>query len=227
MNSKEYAVIVAGGKGRRFGSNVPKQFVELNGKPVLMHTIDAFDQYKKGISIILVLPEEDFPVWKSLCTTYKFEREIVVVPGGSSRFQSVRNGLAAISGDGLVAIHDGVRPLITPDIIATSFQAAATHGAAIAAVDMKESLREVDANGSQAVDRSRYKLIQTPQTFKVFVVKEAYETDEDPTLTDDASVVEKSGYKIFLFEGSYENIKITTASDLILAQALLQSRQNG
>lgn len=227
MNSREYAVIVAGGKGRRFGSNVPKQFVELNGKPVLMHTIDAFDQYNQSIAIILVLPEEDIPVWEALCATYKFKREVEVVTGGSSRFESVRNGLAAIAGDGLVAIHDGVRPLVTSEIIATSFQSAAIHGAAIAAVDMKESLRLVDATGSQAVDRSRYKLIQTPQTFKVSLVKEAYKMDYDPTLTDDASVVEKIGYKIFLFEGSYENIKITTAGDLILAQAVLQSRQNG
>lgn len=226
MNSKEYALIVAGGKGRRFGSNVPKQFVELNGMPVLMHTIDAFYQYDNRISIILVLPEEDIPAWQSLCVTYDFKRDVVVVAGGSSRFQSVRNGLAAIAGDGLVAIHDGVRPLITPDIIATSFRVAVDHGAAIAAVDMKESLRMINTTGSQAVDRSLYKLVQTPQTFRVSLVKQAYEIDEDPTLTDDASVVEKSGYKIFLFEGNYENIKITTAGDLILAQAVLQSRQN-
>lgn len=226
MNSKEYAVIVAGGKGRRFGSNIPKQFVELNGKPVLMHTIDAFYQYDNSISIILVLPEEDIHDWQSLCTTYKFKKDVAVVAGGSSRFLSVRNGLAAIDGDGLVAIHDGVRPLVTPDIIATSFRAAGDHGAAIAAVDLKESLRMINTTDSQAVDRSSYKLIQTPQTFRISLVKQAYEMDEDTTLTDDASVVEKSGYKIFLFEGSYENIKITTAGDLILAQALLGFRQN-
>lgn len=226
MNSKEYALIVAGGKGSRFGGGIPKQFVALQGLPVLMHTLEAFYRYNEDIAIVLVLPEADFNTWHSLCAKYQFTRPITLQSGGQSRFQSVRRGLTKISEDGLVAIHDGVRPLVSTDIIARSFQCARQHRSAIAAVDLKESLRTVTPAGTHAVDRSAYKLIQTPQTFRVSMVKQAYELDEDSTLTDDASVVEKHGDSVFLYEGSYDNIKITTEGDLILAEAVLRSRQH-
>jgi len=225
MNSKEYALIVAGGKGTRMESKIPKQFLELNGLPVLMHTILAFYRYSKKITVILVLPEEDIAMWESLCVRHNFTHPLILQKGGETRFQSVRNGLKKIEEDGLVAIHDGVRPMITENIIATSFQLATVHHAAIAAVPLKESIRMVNPDHTKAVDRSKFRLIQTPQTFEVSLIKEAYEMKEDTSLTDDASVAEKSGNTIFLFEGSYDNIKITTADDLIIAEALMKARQ--
>lgn len=224
MNFKEYALIVAGGKGTRIKSNVPKQFLELNGKPVLLHTLEAFYRYSEKINVILVLPEDDFETWKLICKKYQFTKNIVLQKGGDSRFQSVKNGLAKMEGDGLVAIHDGVRPLVSEDIIGASFRLAAVHQSAVAAVRLKESIRMTDQDNTKAVDRSRFRLIQTPQTFHVSLIKKAYETKEDPSLTDDASVAERSGHTISLFEGSYENIKITTQEDLIIAEALLNTR---
>ena len=223
MNSKEYALIVAGGKGTRIKSKTPKQFLVLDGLPVLMHTILAFYRYSEKISIILVLPEDDMATWKSLCKQYNFRHNPALQKGGETRFQSVKNGLEKIEGDGLVAIHDGVRPLVSENIIATSFRLAAVHQSAIAAVHLKESIRITDQDSTKAVDRSRFRLIQTPQTFKVSIIKKAYEIMEDLSLTDDASVAERAGHTISLFEGSYENIKITTSEDLIVAEALLKA----
>ena len=224
MEYKKYALIVAGGKGTRIKSKVPKQFLNLHGKPVLLHTLEAFYRYSEKINIILVLPEDDFETWKLICEKYKFTKTIFLQKGGESRFQSVKNGLAKIEGEGLVAIHDGVRPLVSEYIIGASFRLAAVHESAVAAVRLKESIRMTDQDNTKAVDRSRYRLIQTPQTFHVQLIKKAYEIKEDPSLTDDASVAEKSGHIISLFEGSYENIKITTPDDLIVAEALLTSR---
>jgi 2-C-methyl-D-erythritol 4-phosphate cytidylyltransferase len=224
MNLKEYAIIVAGGKGTRMKSVVPKQFLELNGMPVLMHTINAFYRYSSNIQIILVLPESDMESWRSLCVKYNFLKPVMIQKGGDSRFQSVKNGLQLIQEDGLVAIHDGVRPLVHEDIIGASFRLAAVHQSAVAAVRLKESIRVTDQDHTKAVDRSKYRLIQTPQTFHVKLIKEAYDSKEDPSLTDDASVAEKAGHTISLFEGSYENIKITTAEDLIVAEALLKTK---
>jgi len=222
---KEYALIVAGGKGTRMKRKVPKQFLELDGVPVLMHTIEAFYRYKDDIAIILVLPADDFATWEMLCDRHQFHKPLILQRGGDSRFQSVRNGLDRIAGDGLVAIHDGVRPLVQEDIIGASFRLAAVHQSAVAAVRLKESIRITDQDTTKALDRSRFRLIQTPQTFRVDLIKKAYALKEDDTLTDDASVAERAGHAISLFEGSYENIKITTAEDLIVAEALLRSRK--
>ncbi|GAB1444899.1 MAG: 2-C-methyl-D-erythritol 4-phosphate cytidylyltransferase [Cyclobacteriaceae bacterium] len=224
MNQKEYALIVAGGKGTRIKSKLPKQFLELNGKPILLHTVEAFIRYSKNIPIILVLPEDDFPIWRSICARFHFDRPILLQMGGETRFQSVKRGLDLINGDGLVAIHDGVRPLVSEDIIAASFHLAAVHKTAVAAVRLKESIRMTDIDATKAMDRSRFRLIQTPQTFDVNLIKQAYKIKEDLSLTDDASVAEKSGHSISLFEGSYRNIKITTEEDLIVAEALLHSK---
>lgn len=226
LTPTEYALIVAGGKGTRIKSSLPKQFLELNGRPVLLHTIDAFLRYSKDISIILVLPEDDFKLWQSICEKYQFNHPVTVQKGGTSRFQSVRNGLNRIEGGGLVAIHDGVRPLVNTDTIATSFKLAVTNQSAVAAVSLKESIRMMEENSTKAMDRSQFKLIQTPQTFQVSLIKKAYQMDEDSTLTDDASVAERAGHPISLFEGSYENIKITTAEDLVVAEALMKARFN-
>lgn len=225
MNTAEYAIIVAGGKGTRIKSALPKQFLELNGLPILMHTINAFQRYSKNISVILVLPEDDFETWKSLCIKHNFTAKLILQKGGDTRFQSVKNGLEKIEGDGLVAIHDGVRPLVSEDIIGASYRLASVHKTAVAAVRLKESLRMTDQDNTKSVDRSKFRLIQTPQTFEVGLIKKAYQIKDDPTLTDDASVAERAGNTISLFEGSYENIKITTQEDLIIAQALLHARK--
>jgi len=217
-------LIVAGGKGTRIKSSIPKQFLELNGTPILIHTLNAFIRYSSQIKIILVLPEDDMQIWKELSVKHNFNYPITIQAGGDSRFQSVKRGLEKIAGDGLVAIHDGVRPLISEDIIGASFRLAAVHSTAVAAVRLKESIRMTDMDSTRAMDRSRFRLIQTPQTFDVALIRKAYEEKEDASLTDDASVAEKAGHIISLFEGSYENIKITTQEDLIVAEALLNAR---
>lgn len=221
---KEFALIVAGGKGTRIKSKTPKQFIELNGLPILMHTINAFLRYSNTITIILVLPESDFEIWNSLCRKHTFTKDIILQKGGETRFQSVRNGLELINQAGLVAIHDGVRPLVSEDMIGASFRLAAVHQSAVAAVRLKESIRMTDQDTTIAVDRSRFRLIQTPQTFSVDLIKKSYQTKEDTSLTDDASVAERSGHTISLFEGSYENIKITTPEDLVIAESLLKQK---
>lgn len=225
MNNNEYALIVAGGKGTRIKSKVPKQFLDLDGLPILMHTINAFYKYSPAIKMVLVLPEDDFPLWEELCLLHDYHKPLILEKGGETRFQSVKKGLAKIETDGLVAIHDGVRPLVSEDIIGASFRLAAVHGSAVAAVRLKESLRMTDQDNIKAVDRSKFRLIQTPQTFSVELIKKAYELKEDVSLTDDASVAEKAGHTISLFEGSYENIKITTSEDLVIAEALLTSKK--
>lgn len=225
MNQIEYALIVAGGKGTRIKSVVPKQFLELDGIPVILHTLKAFIRYSAQIKIVLVLPQDDMPIWEKIRAQFQFTHPVDVRIGGDTRFQSVRNGLDAIEGPGLVAIHDGVRPLVSEDIIGASFRLAAVHGSAVAAVRLKESIRVTDPDTTRAVDRSKFRLIQTPQTFDVKLIKDAYRSKEDPSLTDDASVAERAGHTISLFEGSYENIKITTPEDLVVATALLAARK--
>ncbi|MGK7396255.1 MAG: 2-C-methyl-D-erythritol 4-phosphate cytidylyltransferase [Candidatus Cyclobacteriaceae bacterium M3_2C_046] len=220
MQEIQYALIVAGGKGTRMGLELPKQYIKVGKLPILMHTINAFYQYSNDIRIILVLPESDLNTWKELCRQFHFNIPVILQKGGKSRFQSVKNGLGCISTSGLVAIHDGVRPFIRKDLIAASFNIASLHGNAVAAVRLKESIRIIDKDGTQAIDRSRFRLIQTPQTFRVNLIKSAYETEEDQSLTDDASVLEKMGERISLFEGDYANIKITTPEDLKIAEIL-------
>jgi 2-C-methyl-D-erythritol 4-phosphate cytidylyltransferase len=224
LKKKEYAVIVAGGKGTRLKSSIPKQFLELCGKPILLHTIEAFHSYSKEITIILVLPPSDLRTWSDIVKKFSFRIPVVLQEGGDTRFQSVKKGLEKIDGDGLVAIHDGVRPLVNSSIIATAFRIASAQGTAVAAVGLKESIRVIDNDVTRSVDRSKYRLIQTPQTFDVALIRNAYQCNEDPSLTDDASVAEKAGHKITLFEGSYENIKVTTPEDLLIAEALMKSK---
>ncbi len=224
MNATEHALIVAGGKGTRIKSSVPKQFIELNGKPVLLYTVEAFYRYSENINIVLVLPEDDFETWSHITKKYDFNKKVVLQKGGDTRFQSVQNGLDKIEGGGLVAIHDGVRPLVSPDIIGASFRLAAVHKTAVAAVRLKESIRMTDQDNTKAMDRSKFRIIQTPQTFDLQLIKNAYQIKEDASLTDDASVAERAGHVISLFEGSYDNIKITTAEDLIIAEALLANK---
>jgi 2-C-methyl-D-erythritol 4-phosphate cytidylyltransferase len=213
----EYVIIVAGGIGTRMKSNIPKQFLLLNGLPILMHTITAFKDYR----ITLVLPEDQHSYWQGLCKQHNFNYAHDIISGGVTRFQSVSNGLKNIPDEGKVAIHDGVRPLVTKDIIKNSFELAGEHGNAITAIPLKDSIRKVSIKSNKAVDRTNYRLIQTPQTFDITLIKKAYQTTESSLFTDDASVLEKDGHKIHLFEGSPRNIKITTPEDIKIAEALI------
>src|SRR5690349_21612999 len=189
-----------------------------------MHTIQAFLRYSQNTQIILVLPEDDFETWSTLCKKHNFTTKLILQKGGDTRFQSVKKGLEKIEGNGLVAIHDGVRPLVSEDIIGASYRLAAVHQSAVAAVRLKESIRMTDQDNTKAMDRSKFRLIQTPQTFQVNLIRKAYQIKDDPSLTDDASVAERSGHIISLFEGSYENIKITTQEDLVIAEALMNAK---
>ena len=218
---KKYAIIVAGGSGSRMKSDLPKQFIEIGGLPILMHTLKKFKDADADIELILVLPESQFEFWKELCKTHSVFMKTIphqLVAGGNSRFQSGKNGLDVIENEGLVAIHDGVRPFVSVEIIKESFKIAEEKGTAVASVASKDSVR---VNG-QAIDRATVRLIQTPQTFQVSIIKKAFETEELAIFTDDASVAEHAGFTINLIEGSYENIKITTPEDLLWAEVLLR-----
>lgn len=218
----QYAIIVAGGTGSRMQRDKPKQFIELAGKPILMHTIERFYTYHPDIRIVVVLPEDQLQVWKELCKEHGFNIFHLTVAGGSTRFQSVKNGLELVHGEAVVAVHDGVRPFVTPEIIAEAFEVAGEKGSAVVAVSPKDSIRELTEEGSRAVPRTRYKLVQTPQCFRAEILQEAYKQPEQDYFTDDASVVEGIGIGITLVEGSYANIKITTPEDLLLAEVLIK-----
>jgi 2-C-methyl-D-erythritol 4-phosphate cytidylyltransferase len=220
-----FAIIVAGGSGSRMKSETPKQFIPLGNKPVLMLTVSRFLNLSREVQIILVLPAHEIQTWDNLCNTYSFDqKKIKTVAGGTSRFHSVKNGLAAIDQqDGLVAIHDGVRPFVTREMIEAGYTQAAALGNAITAVALKESIRKVGKDGSKAKNRNYYKLVQTPQTFQLRAIRSAYMQAESALFTDDAAVAEYAGQEIFLMNGAYENIKITTPEDLILAEAFLRN----
>lgn len=219
----KYALIVAGGKGLRMGTDLPKQFLPIGGKPVLMHTLEAFYRYSSKIQLILVLPHSQQDYWRELCAKYDFTLPHRVADGGETRFHSVKNGLAVIQEDGLVAVHDGVRPFVSQDVIARCYELAETGKAVVPVVGVVETVRQINENGSVTVDRERYKLVQTPQTFDVGLLKKAYEQSYTSAFTDDASVVEALGVSVCLTEGNRENVKITTPFDLKLAEFLLGS----
>lgn len=219
---KKYALIVAGGKGLRMGAELPKQFLPLgDGKPVLMYTLEAFHSYDPQIEIILVLPEEQQSFWNNLCKERRFTLPHIIASGGETRFHSVRNGLACIKEEGLVGVHDGVRPFVSTEVIARCYAAAATNKAAIPVVEIVETMRYLTPPTSKTVNRNEYRLVQTPQVFDVSLLKEAYSQQYTPLFTDDASVVEAMGIAVTLVQGNRENIKITTPFDLKIATILI------
>jgi len=218
-----YVVIVAGGSGKRMGAEVPKQFLELAGRPVLMHTIERFKSFSNSIEIITVLPENQLRYWIDLQKKHSFSILHTLVRGGSNRFNSVKNGLKFVNSPGLVAIHDGVRPFVNIDTIKRCFETAERLGNAIPAISPTESLRILTESGSLPVNRFNVKQIQTPQVFNAGLIKKAYQQQYSEDFTDDATVLEKKGEKINLIEGNRENIKITNPEDLLISAALLQS----
>ena len=224
MNKERYAIIVAGGRGLRMGEELPKQFLPLGGKPVLMRTLELFEG--EVSRIILVLPEDHIPFWKELCQKYHFTLPHTVALGGETRFHSVRSGLSHLPQAGLVAVHDGVRPLASRALIRRSFEEAKRSGAALPACPVTDSLRlRQDEGKSEAVDRSRYVTVQTPQTFDLGRLQRAYEQAYSPLFTDDASVYEAASLgSITLVAGEETNIKLTTPRDLLLAELLLREK---
>ena len=214
----DYVIIVAGGKGLRMGTDIPKQFLPIGGLPVLMRTIIRFNDCG-GMRIIVVLPREQQDYWRQLCGKYSFSIDIAVADGGPTRFHSVRNGLSLIppEAQGVVGVHDGVRPFVSSDVIRRCYDAARTCGAAIPVTSVVETLRHVQAGRSVTVPRSEYVSVQTPQTFGIPLLKKAYRQPYSDAFTDDASVVERLGTAITLVEGSRANIKITTPADLAMA----------
>lgn len=218
---KQSVIIVAGGKGERMNSAIPKQFLEIGGKLVLMHTLEAFHRYDKTLKIILVLPETQFVFWEELCRKHAFAISHQAIAGGTTRFYSVKNGLQAVEEPGLVAVHDGVRPLVSRETIERCFTAAEASGAAVPVIDLVDSIRQISGDDSVAVDRNLFKLVQTPQVFDVELLKNAYQQEFSPAFTDDASVVEALGHKVRLVEGNRENIKITTEFDLKIVETFL------
>lgn len=219
---KKYVIVVAGGKGLRMGGEIPKQFLPIQGKPVLMRTLEAFYTYDNQIELIVVLPVAQQDYWKQLCAQYDFVLPHRIADGGETRFHSVRNGLRLVGEEGLVGVHDGVRPFVSQEVIAACYETAAVKKAVIPVVDMVETIRHLLADGqSETVSRDRYKLVQTPQVFTCDVLKRAYTQTYIPAFTDDASVVEALGISVCMVKGNRENIKLTTPFDLKVAEVLI------
>ena len=220
---KKYAIIVAGGKGLRMNAELPKQFIPVNGKPLLMYTLEAFFRYDSEIELILVLPAAQQEYWHSICRQYEFSLSHKIVDGGETRFHSVRNGLALVpdAPESLVAVHDGVRPFVSQKTISEAFDCAEKYGTAVPTIDPVDSVRMVTGASNTAADRTKLKMVQTPQIFKSEILKKAYIQEYTDSFTDDASVVEKCNYPITLTQGNRENIKITTPYDVLVAEALV------
>ena len=217
---KKHIIIVAGGKGLRMGGDIPKQFLPVCGKPVLMRTLEAFHAYDASMHLILVLPVSQQAYWKQLCEEYQFDLAHEIADGGETRFHSVKNGLSLVKEDGLVGVHDGVRPFVSQEVIARCYEEALSLKAVIPVIGVVETVRHLSEEGSETVPRDQYKLVQTPQVFDSVLLNQAYQQPYTELFTDDASVVEALGVEVHLVEGNRENIKLTTPFDLKLAELL-------
>lgn len=219
----EYVIIVAGGKGLRMGSELPKQFMPIGGKPVLMYTIEQFLKYSPDINIIVVLPRNQQEFWNKLCEEHNFNIPHTIADGGESRFESSKNGLSLIPDNeqGVVAFHDGVRPFVSIDVIERCFDAARDDYAAIPVMPVTDTLRYVDRGHGHNVERNNFRSVQTPQVFDISLAKQAFDQPYRPSFTDDATVIESLGCQVSMVEGNRENIKLTTPFDLQLAELLI------
>ena len=219
----DYVIIVAGGKGLRMGSDIPKQFLPIGGKPVLMRTMERFREYSPALQIILVLPKSQQDYWIKLCQKHNFTVAYQLADGGETRFHSVQHGLALIPdiAEGVVGVHDGVRPFPSIDFIKNCYETARTKKAVIPVIPVVETVRHLEGETSVTVPRNEYRLVQTPQCFDIQLLKSANRQPYNDGFTDDASVVEAFGFAITLVEGNRENIKITTPYDLKIAEVLI------
>ncbi|MDP4272602.1 MAG: 2-C-methyl-D-erythritol 4-phosphate cytidylyltransferase [Bacteroidota bacterium] len=222
---KRYAIIVAGGKGERMSSDLPKQFIQLRGIPLLMHTIKVFYDYDSFIQLIIVLPANQISLWKKLCNEHSFAIPHEIVQGGETRFASVKNGLVAIKEKCIIAVHDGVRPLVNRQTLENCYSTAEHYGTAVPVFAIVDSLRKTENNTNFAVERNQYCTVQTPQVFQSSILKIAYNQTYEERFTDDATVVESLGIELNLVEGNRDNIKVTTPPDLKIAEVLLSERE--
>ncbi|MEX0968658.1 MAG: 2-C-methyl-D-erythritol 4-phosphate cytidylyltransferase [Bacteroidia bacterium] len=222
----EWVIVVAGGSGTRMNTDVPKQFLPIAGMPILMHTLKAFYDYDQRIQILIVMARQDWPMWENLCRQFKFPILAPLVSGGEERFHSVRNGINTLPGNAdFVAIHDAVRPFVSPYLIHRAFKKARETGAAVPGTLISDSVRQ-NVNGKwRAIDRNSLVAVQTPQVFEIGMLKTAYSQGYQERFTDDASVVEEAGYEITVIEGEQRNIKITTPEDLGLARAMTRDHR--
>lgn len=220
----KYVVIVAGGKGLRMGVETPKQFMLLDGLPVVMQTVNQFIKALPEIKVILVLPADQLESWKKLCLKYNFTAEVELTTGGETRFHSVKNGVAKITGEGLIGIHDAVRPLVSAATIQRTYAAAEQLGNASPVIAINDSIREVDSQGNKMVNREKYKIVQTPQVFQADLIKKGFQQEFRESFTDDTSVIETLGEKVNLVEGNFENIKLTRPIDFLLAETFIRSQ---
>jgi 2-C-methyl-D-erythritol 4-phosphate cytidylyltransferase len=217
---QKFVLIVAGGVGSRFKSETPKQFAKLHGRPVLMNTFEAFS-FLDDLQFILVLPKNLIDDWKSHCQKHNFEIDHKIAEGGPKRFHSVKSGLSLVPDDCLIAIHDGVRPLVSKETIQRCFDLAQRKKSAVPVIPIHDSLRQLDGLFSKAVNRDEFKIVQTPQVFYASQIKKAYQQNFDLNFTDDVGVFESAGHRVYLTEGNPENIKITGPVDLIIAENLI------
>ncbi len=219
------AIITAAGTGKRMKTLTPKQFLPVKNKPLLYYTINLFFKRKEDIKIILVLPENHISTWNSLCLKYEIHIPAIVIPGGPTRFHSVKSGLKACEYENpksIVAIHDGVRPFVSPDVISEGFSIASRKGSAVPVISVSQSIRKISGKHNTMVPRDEYKLVQTPQFFRLDMISEAYKIHYSEKFTDDASVFENTNNQITVFEGNKENIKITDSFDMIIAEKIIE-----
>jgi 2-C-methyl-D-erythritol 4-phosphate cytidylyltransferase len=221
---KKIAIIVAGGSGTRMGCKTPKQFIEINNKPVIIYSFEAFYHYDKSVQFILALHNDYFSLWEKIIKKYPVFKDIEIVTGGKTRFHSVQNAVRIIREEALIAVHDAVRPIVSVDTIARCYETAGIKGCAVPCMEVSESLRELIPAGSRPVDRNKIVTIQTPQVFRSDILIKAYRQRYSAKYTDDSTVVENAGYKITLTGGNRHNIKITTKEDLIFAEILLTNK---
>ncbi len=219
---KKYAIIVAGGTGSRMKGDVPKQFMLLGGKPVILYSIEAFHEYDPSLQIIVVVHPDYIDYWNGLCLEYKIAFLVQIVPGGETRFESVKNGLGVIEDEGLVAVHDAARPVINVEFLGRLYSEALDFGNAIPGIQLNETIRAIEGDNSRQIDRSTLRVMQTPQVIKISELKQAYKQFYKPNFTDDAAVIESAGFHLHLTEGLKGNIKITHPQDIILAEVLLK-----
>ena len=224
MYSKKIAIIVAGGTGQRMGSVIPKQFLDIQGKAILLHTIDQFTAAFSDIELVIVLPTAYIEEGKYLLQKNGYTQHIQLVEGGETRFQSVKNGLTKVTESSIVFVHDAVRCLLTPALVQRCYQQALEKGSAIPAVSATDSVRIVNGEDSSVLDREQVMLIQTPQTFQSDILLDAFKQAYTALFTDEANVVEANGQKVYLVDGEFENIKITRPLDLAIAEHILAKR---
>ena len=225
MKLAKNVIITGGGVGRRMGYDLPKQFLLLKEKPILMYTIQRFYEYYNDIEIVVVIPGRHISYWEELCKTHNFTIPHTIAEGGRTRYHSVKNGLAMLKTSGLTAIHDAVRPFVSVKTINNCFETAAREGVAVPVVIVNDSIRYVASGNSYCCKRENYRLVQTPQVFKTQMIKKAYEQEFTEDFTDDSSIVEATKHKVTIVSGNFENIKITTPLDLIIGEAILNNEQ--